>query len=226
MGYVRVGGDSARSQIVAQHGYRSGIAQFQDFKENAFEYRCVGGALMHIKRIADQFALAAISIGMQSHAQEMRTPSGQSHPVETSMNRQAQIDLRAGYRDFIFGHGMEDEQYMDAIRAGKNPSVPRASYAEGIHTSEGAEEGIHSVIFAAYKSMRANNDHYQHDMNLLTGKGYSPEDVAKMDALGEQRVEKENAIVEQAIAQLRNLLTDEDFRRMDWYVRTLERIGK
>ena len=179
---------------------------------------------MRVKRIADVLALVVLSIGTHSHAQA-GTPSDQSSMAATSMDDPAHVALRTGYREFIFGQGMEDEQYLGAIEAGKPPLVPRFSYTKTLHTSQDKEDAIRSVIVTAYTRLRANNAEYANDMKGLIGKGYSREDVVKMDALGKQRVETENAIVEQAMAQLRSLLADDDFQRLDWYVRTLERVG-
>ena len=171
--------------------------------------------------------LLSSSIAMGAQTPNAGTAESQSSSMTVPHNDQeARAKLAAGYKEFIFGQGNADEQYQGAIQAGKKPLVSRFSYAKFTHTSEDAEEVIHSIIFTTYKSIRANDAQCESDIHSLQAQTYSAELDAKMQLRFEQRSKSEMAIVEQARAQLKNTLTQEDFQNLDWYVRTLERVGK
>ena len=210
-------------QVVIRCGYRSGIADSEIPVKMPPE--CLSsGASMRVKRIADVLALVILSVGTHSLAQA-GTPSDHGSLAATSADDQAHAALRTGYRDFIFGQGMVDEQYFDEIKAGKPPHVPRFSYTQAMRTSEEGEETIRSIITDAYTAMRSNDAENEREIHALQAEPYSHERDAKMTLRFDQREQYQRDIVERAMTKLKDALSNEDFQRLDWYVRTFERVG-
>jgi hypothetical protein len=168
-----------------------------------------------------------MTIGMPPCAGAAGMPGSQDSSTTTSQDDQkADAALKLGYKGFILGQGMDDQDYLAKTEAGKARLVPRFSYTKFAHTSPDEEETIHSIIFAAYSDLRTNDAQYQSTMEELHQQGFSAEQDAKMNSAYEERAKKEMYIVQQAMTQLKQTLTEEDFQRLDLYVHLLERIGK
>lgn len=171
--------------------------------------------------------LVAVSIGVLDVAEfGAESLRAQNAPAAASQNAQtADGALEKGYKRFMVGIGMADEQYQAAVEKGQ-PLPPRFSFTNSMRTSAEEEETIYSIMVDAYKDMKANDAQYASDTQTLQSQPYSRQRDENMQALYTTRGEKEQAIVRQAMTQLRAQLTEEDFQRLDHYIRVQERVSK
>jgi hypothetical protein len=185
------------------------------------------------RRIITASAFIACAAGVLANGQATtapRTPDPKENQSSAAAVGQGgthgKISREVGYREFITGIGMDEEHFQGAIKAGKQPLVPRISFSRSMGTSEDEEDVIYSVILTAYRDLKANDAKYGNDHDNLQRQDYSPQRDAKLQALYEDRNKNEIAIVKSAMEQLKELLTEEDFRKLDRAVSLQERIGK
>lgn len=169
--------------------------------------------------------LFAPALTVLAFAHGAGTPQDQNSSTSASQDAaKAETAVKIRYREYILTRGQDDEDYLAKLKSRKPREKPRESYAKSIGTSDEAEETIHSIILAAYKALRTNDAQCSKDIDDEQQRAYSPETYSKIQKLVEDRSKRELHIVEQAMAQLKEALTQEDFERLDWMVHLIGRI--
>ncbi len=129
------------------------------------------------------------------------------------------------YRDFLFQTGWQDRSVDQAVAKGERPSSQKQHFHERILVTEEGDQAIHSIADDTFQQLDAVEKKYEAD--LYGFRESTPEEwKSKEKVAWLERVEKRDAVVEQAMTRLKQELSEDDFRKTDSYIYKTENGGR
>jgi hypothetical protein len=161
--------------------------------------------------------------------QEQSAQSGQQQPTagsapakqeEPLKQYEGRINRERTYDDFIREMGSADAYRQQMIAEGKEPWPPDPNERTYLGLGEEDYQALQIIVLDAYRRLMANEDEFFNARkNLDTSSVLSAKaSYEKLDAIGEALGEKQGAVLEETMARLKQVLTEEGFKHADAYI--------
>ena len=119
--------------------------------------------------------------------------------------------------EFATGVGIEDGQIQHAIQNDPEHIPVRTDYGKRLDIPEDEEKALHTIILDTYYRLKEIAAQYTADISVLPPPRNDAELKAKL-AKRDELEQQETKILDESVAKLKQVLGEEEFKRLDEYV--------
>jgi hypothetical protein len=130
------------------------------------------------------------------------------------------ISREKTYYDFIWDVGKADANIQEAIEKGRNPVPTGSPFRKWLGIGEDDYKALHIIIVEAYHQIRENDKEHISAYRALDQSSViaRQESSKKGVALDQDHDQKQIEIIHEAMERLKQVLTEDGFKKADAYI--------